>query len=123
MRRYVRADKERGGESAKKRAGESPADITAFMEKKSALVFGIIDKGLKIMNDEKKLSEATLSQLTSTLNSLIDKWTELGEHGGERENNLFAAINGCTQEGFNDLPELFKAPENDDAVVEDEGLR
>ncbi|MBQ1375930.1 MAG: hypothetical protein IIY69_06570, partial [Clostridia bacterium] len=78
------------------------------------------DKTLKILNDEEKLAEATLSQLTSMLNAVTDTWSELGAGAGDRENNFFAAINGCGQEGFDDLPELFKAAEDDGAVVEDE---
>lgn len=39
---------------------------------------------------------------------------------GQSENNLFDAINSCGKEGFDDLPEIQQAAENDAALVEDE---
>ena len=107
-------------QSGKDGEGGTQVDITSFMKDKTELVCSIIDKTLKILNDEEKLAEATLSQLTSMLNAVTDTWSELGAGAGDRENNFFAAINGCGQEGFDDLPELFKAAEDDGAVVEDE---
>ena len=108
------------GEGGKLKTGGRQVDITSFMKDKTELVCSIIDKTLIILNDEEKLAEATLSQLTSMLNAVTDTWSELGAGAGDRENNFFAAINGCGQEGFDDLPELFKAAEDDGAVVEDE---
>lgn len=46
-----------------------------------------------------------------------------GVGGQEKtDNNLFEAINGCSEEGFNEIPEIQQPTEIDVAVVENEGL-
>lgn len=50
-------------------------DIIEYMEKQKNIVCEIIGKGLAILNDEEKLKEATPSQITTALGTLIDKFT------------------------------------------------
>lgn len=58
----------------KQKKAENTADIIAYMESQRGLVCEIIGKGLNILNDEEKLREATPSQITTALGTLIDKW-------------------------------------------------
>ena len=53
---------------------ENTADILAYMESKRAIVCEILGKGLDALNDPEKLKEATPSQITTALGTLIDKW-------------------------------------------------
>ena len=47
----------------------------AYMESQKRKICEIIDKGLTVLNDPEKLKEATPSQITTALGTLIDKWT------------------------------------------------
>ncbi len=55
---------------------QNTADILAYMEKKRGIVCEILEKGLKVLNDEEKLKEATPAQITTAMGTLIDKWTD-----------------------------------------------
>lgn len=63
----------------KQKKAENTADILAYMESQRGLVCEIIGKGLAILNDEEKLREATPSQITTALGTLIDKWALKGQ--------------------------------------------
>lgn len=54
---------------------ENTADILAYMESQKQTICEIIGKGLTVLNDPEKLREATPSQITTALGTLIDKWT------------------------------------------------
>ena len=54
---------------------ENTADIMAYMESQKKTICEIIGKGLMVLNDPEKLAEATPSQITTALGTLIDKWT------------------------------------------------
>ena len=56
---------------------ENTADILAYMESQKDIVCQIIGKGLAVLNDPDKLAEATPSQITTALGTLIDKWTQV----------------------------------------------
>lgn len=53
---------------------ENTADILAYMESQKTIVCEIIEKGLAALNDPEKLAQATPSQITTALGTLIDKW-------------------------------------------------
>lgn len=55
---------------------QNTADILAYMESQRDIVCQIIGKGLAVLNDPEKLAEATPSQITTALGTLIDKWTQ-----------------------------------------------
>ncbi len=59
---------------------ENTADILAYMESKRGIVCEILDKGLDALNSPDKLAEASPTQITTALGTLIDKWTAMG-HG------------------------------------------
>ena len=54
---------------------ENMTDILAYMESKRGVVCEIIEKGLAALNDPDKLKEASPSQITTALGTLIDKWS------------------------------------------------
>lgn len=66
-------------EKVKQKKAENTADILAYMESQRGLVCEIIGKGLAVLNDEEKLREATPSQITTALGTLIDKWALKGQ--------------------------------------------
>lgn len=57
---------------------ENTADVLAYMESQRDVVCQIIGKGLAVLNDPEKLSEATPSQITTAIGTLIDKWAMIG---------------------------------------------
>lgn len=59
----------------KQKKEQDTQDILAYMESKRQTVCEIIEKGLNVLNDENKLKEATPSQITTALGTLIDKFT------------------------------------------------
>jgi hypothetical protein len=73
---------------------QNTADILAYMESKREKVCRIIGKGLDALDDEGKLKEATPSQITTALGTLIDKWTMVspGVAGGTQEDELSKSL-------------------------------
>ena len=71
-------------ENLKKKKEENTADILAYMESKRGIVCEILGKGLEALNDPDKLKEATPSQITTALGTLIDKWAMIS--GGPSDN-------------------------------------
>ena len=57
---------------------ENTADVLTYMESQRDTVCQIIGKGLAVLNDPAKLAEATPSQITTAIGTLIDKWTMMG---------------------------------------------
>ena len=62
---------------------ENTADILAYMESQRDIVCQIIGKGLAVLNDPEKLAEATPSQITTAMGTLIDKWTQIQGMGAD----------------------------------------
>lgn len=62
---------------------QNTADILAYMESQRDIVCQIIGKGLAVLNDPEKLAEATPSQITTALGTLIDKWTQVQGMGAD----------------------------------------
>ncbi len=60
---------------------QNTADILAYMESQRDIVCQIIGKGLAVLNDPEKLAEATPSQITTAIGTLIDKWTQVQGKG------------------------------------------
>ena len=63
------------GQLLQQKKEENTADILSYMEEKRSVVCEILGKGLDILNDPEKLREATPSQITTALGTLIDKWS------------------------------------------------
>lgn len=56
---------------------ENTADVLEYMDGKKDIVCEIVGKVLDVLNDEEKLKNASPSQLTTAVGTLIDKWTML----------------------------------------------
>ena len=61
---------------------ENTTDVLAYMESQKKVVCEIIGKGLAALNDPEKLAEASPSQITTALGTLIDKWAMVQEKTG-----------------------------------------
>lgn len=84
---------------------ENTADIMAYMERQRGVVCEIIGKGLEALNSPEKLAEATPTQITTAIGTLIDKWTAIS--GGPADT---AKEDGLSQS----LKELAKELESDE---------
>ena len=71
-------------ENLKKKKEENTADILAYMESQKGIVCEILEKGLAALNSPDKLAEASPSQITTALGTLIDKWAMIS--GGPSDN-------------------------------------
>lgn len=71
---------------------ENSADIVKHMDNKKNVVCEIIDKGLTALNDPDKLAEATPSQITTALGTLIDKWALIQEKAGSGKEKVEVII-------------------------------
>lgn len=124
IQRVLNGDKELKQKVAQKKE-ENVMSVLTFMDSKKNDVCALIEKLLEAMNNPAKIAATPLSQLATTMGIIIDKYllNESPQASNIKENNLFEAINSCGEEGFDDLPELQQAPENDAAVVENEKVQ
>lgn len=67
---------------------ENTADILAYMESQRDVVCQIIGNGLAVLNDPAKLAEATPSQITTAIGTLIDKWTMMNKASDNGESGV-----------------------------------
>ena len=65
-------------EKCEQKKEENTADVLAYMNEHKDLVCSFIGKGLEMLNDPKKLAAANLSQITTAMGTLIDKWAMIG---------------------------------------------
>ena len=63
---------------------QNTVDILAYMESQKGIVCEILEKGLVALNSPDKLAEASPSQITTALGTLIDKWAMIS--GGPSDN-------------------------------------
>lgn len=57
---------------------ENTESVLAYMDQQKDLVCEIIGKGLMALNMDGKLEDASPSQITTAIGTLIDKWTAAG---------------------------------------------
>ena len=65
-------------EKCEQKKEENTADVLAYMDEHKDLVCSFIGKGHEMLNDPKKLAAANLSQITTAMGTLIDKWSMIG---------------------------------------------
>lgn len=65
-------------EKCEQKKEENTADVLAYMDEHKDLVCSFIGLGLEMLNDPKKLAAANLSQITTAMGTLIDKWLMIG---------------------------------------------
>ena len=66
-------------EKCEQKKEENTTDVLDYMDSQKDLVCQIIQKGLMALNDPDKLAQATPSQITTAIGTLIDKWTMMGK--------------------------------------------
>lgn len=71
---------------------ENTVDVLAYMESQKKVVCEIIGKGLTALNDPEKLAEASPSQITTALGTLIDKWAMVQEKAGSNSDDGVTVI-------------------------------
>lgn len=62
-------------EKAEQKKAQNTADMLAYMDSKRGIVCEIISNGLEALRKPEKLAEASPSQITTAIGTLIDKWT------------------------------------------------
>lgn len=67
---------------------ENTADVLTYMESQRDVVCQIIGNGLAVLNDPAKLAEATPSQITTAIGTLIDKWTMMNKASDNGESGV-----------------------------------
>ena len=79
---------------------ENTADVLSYMESQKNVVCEIIGKGLAALNDPEKLAEASPSQITTALGTLIDKWAMIGGSPADtvREDALSQSLKEMAEE-------------------------
>ena len=65
-------------EKCEQKKQENTTDVLDYMDSQKDLVCQIIQKGLMALNDPEKLAQATPSQITTAIGTLIDKWAMIG---------------------------------------------
>lgn len=61
-------------EKCEQKKEENTADVLAYMDEHKDLVCSFIGLGLKALNDPDKIDGASLTQITTAIGTLIDKW-------------------------------------------------
>ena len=74
-------------EKCEQKKEENTADVLAYMDAHKALVCSFIGKGLEMLNDPEKLAAANLSQITTAMGTLIDKWAMVQEKTGDNNDD------------------------------------
>ena len=79
---------------------ENTADILAYMESQKGIVCEILEKGLAALNSPEKLAEASPSQITTALGTLIDKWAMIsgGPSDNDKEHELSKSLREMAKE-------------------------
>lgn len=79
---------------------ENTADILAYMDSRKDLVCSFIGKGLEMLNDPEKLAAANLSQITTAMGTLIDKWALIGGAPADtkKDDDLSASLREMAEE-------------------------
>lgn len=61
-------------EKCEQKKEENTADVLAYMDEHKDLVCSFIGLGLKALNDPDKIDGSSLTQITTAIGTLIDKW-------------------------------------------------
>nr|DAH72591.1 MAG TPA: helix-turn-helix domain protein [Caudoviricetes sp.] len=85
---------------AQQKKEENTADVLAYMDEHKDLVCSFIGKGLEMLNDPEKLAAANLSQITTAMGTLIDKWAMIGGSPADtvREDALSQSLKEMAEE-------------------------
>ena len=87
-------------EKLEQKKEQNTVDILAYMEKQKGIVCEILEKGLAALNSPEKLAEASPSQITTALGTLIDKWAmiSVGLSDNDKEDELSKSLREMAKE-------------------------
>lgn len=87
-------------EKCEQKKEENTADVLAYMDEHKDLVCSFIGLGLKALNDPDKIDGASLTQITTAIGTLIDKWAMIsGEPSGNgKEDELSKSLREMAEE-------------------------
>ena len=87
-------------EKCEQKKEENTADVLAYMDSRKDLVCSFIGKGLEMLNDPEKLAAANLSQITTAMGTLIDKWGMIGGAPADtkKDDDLSASLRELAEE-------------------------
>ena len=87
-------------EKLEQKKEQNTVDILAYMEKQKGIVCEILEKGLAALNSPEKLAEASPSQITTALGTLIDKWAMIsgGTSDNDKEDELSKSLREMAEE-------------------------
>ena len=74
-------------EKCEQKKEENTADVMEYMNDHKDLVCSFIGKGLEMRKDPEKLAAANLSQITTAMGTLIDKWAMVQEKTGDNNDD------------------------------------
>jgi hypothetical protein len=79
-------------EKCTQKKAENTTDILSYMESKKDIVCQIIGNGLSVLADPEKLAQASPSQITTALGTLIDKWVMVNNSGTNEQTESHNAL-------------------------------
>lgn len=87
-------------QKAQQKKEDNAADIMAYMESQKPTVCGIIGIGLAELSKPEKFAEATPSQITTALGTLIDKWAMISGSPADtaKEDDLSRSLREMAEE-------------------------
>ena len=87
-------------EKCEQKKEENTADVMEYMNDHKDLVCSFIGKGLEMLNDPEKLAAANLSQITTAMGTLIDKWAmiSVGTSDNDKEDELSKSLREMAKE-------------------------
>ena len=87
-------------QKAAQKKEQNTVDILAYMESQKGIVCEILQKGLAALNSPDKLAEASPSQITTALGTLIDKWAMIsgGPSDTAKEDELSKSLREMAEE-------------------------
>ena len=87
-------------EKLEQKKEQNTVDILAYMERQKGIVCEILEKGLAALNSPEKLAEASPSQITTALGTLIDKWAMIsgGLSDNDKEDELSKSLREMAKE-------------------------
>ena len=87
-------------EKLEQKKEQNTGDILAYMERQKGIVCEILEKGLAALNSPEKLAEASPSQITTALGTLIDKWAMIsgGLSDNDKEDELSKSLREMAKE-------------------------
>lgn len=125
VRRVIASDKEMAEKVAEKKE-QNATEIIAHMDTMKNSVCNTLDKLLLAINDDEKISKASINQLATTMGILVDKFTaneNIAPSQAHQNNNLLdiirETVGSIKKETNYEIREIEPKANSGDAVVGD----